>query len=91
VLSPPNHHLIPITVSVTATDNCDASPVSKIISITSSEPAVPGDIQITGNLTCTLAATRNSKAGRVYTITVQCSDASGNNSTATTTVTVPQH
>jgi probable HAF family extracellular repeat protein len=89
VLSPPNHWLAAITVSVSATDNCDPSPVSKIISITSSEPAAPGDIQITGNLTAKLAATRNSKAGRVYTITVQCMDASGNCSTATTSVTVP--
>ena len=89
VLSPPNHWLAAITVSVSATDNCDPSPVSKIISITSSEPAAPGDIQITGNLTCSLAATRSSKAGRIYTITVQCTDASGNSSTATTTVTVP--
>lgn len=91
VLSPPNHKLVPITVSVTATDNCDPSPASKIISITSSETPATGDIQITGNLTASLAATRNTKAGRVYTITVQCTDASGNSSTATTTVTVPQH
>jgi hypothetical protein len=89
VLSPPNHWLAAITVSVSATDNCDPSPISKIISITSNESAAPGDIQITGNLTCKLAATRNSRTGRIYTITVQCTDASGNNSTATTTVTVP--
>src|SRR5207244_6301866 len=29
VLSPPNHQMIPITISVSATDNCDAGPVSK--------------------------------------------------------------
>ncbi len=91
VLSSPNHQMVPITVSVIATDNCDAAPLNRIISITANEPIAAGDIQITGNLSATLAASRNpSGTGRIYTITVQCTDASGNSSTATTTVTVPQ-
>jgi hypothetical protein len=90
-LWPPNHQLMPITVSVIATDNCDASPVSRIISITANEPTAPGEIQITGDLTATLAAAKNpSGSERIYTLTVQCADASGNRSTATTTVRVPK-
>jgi hypothetical protein len=91
ILSPPNHQLVPVTVSVVAVDNCDPSAVSKIICVTANEPFQPGDVQITGNLTVNLAASRNpSGNGRLYTITVQCTDASGNSSTGTVTVAVPQ-
>jgi hypothetical protein len=91
VLSPPNHQMVPVTVSATVSDNCDSAPLTKIVSITSSEAASAGDIQITGNLTATLAATRNaSGSGRVYTITVRSTDSSGNSSNATVTVTVPK-
>lgn len=90
-LLPPNGDLIPVTVSVVASDNCDSAPVSAIVSITSNEPVGPSDIQITGSLTARLAASRNpSGGGRVYTITVRCSDASGNSSTGEVTVSVPK-
>ena len=96
VLSPANHKLRLVTVSVSATDACDAHPVSKIISVTSNEPDsgcgsgdTPNDIQITGDLTVKLRAERcGTRKGHTYTITVQCKDASGNASTKTTTVTV---
>jgi hypothetical protein len=96
VLSPPNHMLRLVTVSVSATDTCDANPVSKIISVTSNEPDsgtgggdIPNDIQNISGLTVRLRAERSSKGtGRSYTITVQCKDASGNASTKTTTVMV---
>jgi hypothetical protein len=91
VLSPPNHQMAAVTVSVVASDNCDSSPISRIISITCNEPASPSELVITGNLTANLAATRNSASGsRIYTLTVQCTDAAGNSSTRTVAVTVPQ-
>jgi len=91
VLSPPNHQMVAVTVSVVASDNCDSAPASRIISITCNEQALAADMQITGNLTASLAATRNSASGsRIYTITVQCTDAAGNSSTRTVAVTVPQ-
>lgn len=91
VLWPPNHKAVPVKVSVKASDNCDAAPVSKIIAITANERTAPGDIRITGDLTALLAASRDPKRGeRVYTITVQCTDASGNGSTAEVKVTVPR-
>ena len=90
ILSPPNHALIPVTVSVTASDNCDPAPVSKIICITADGPTAPGDIQITGALTATLAASKNPTGNtRIYTLKVQCTDASGNSSLGTVYVTVP--
>lgn len=90
LLTPPNHALIPVTVSILATDNCDPAPVNQIIGITCSDPTLAGEIQITGPLTATLAATKSPTGGtRVYTLTVQSRDASGNSSTGTVTVSVP--
>jgi hypothetical protein len=92
VLSPPNNQLVPITVTVTATDDCDTMPVSQIISITACETVAANDIQITGALTVKLAASKNSPGiERVYTITVRCTDASGNSSTGSVDVTVPKN
>ena len=89
-LSPPNHKINAITLSVSATDNSDPAPVSKIISITCNESATSSEMVITGPLTASLAATRDGNGGgRIYTITVQCTDASGNSSTKSVTVTVP--
>ena len=89
-----NGDMTPVTVSVTAVDNADPAPVSTIVSITSSEPVTgPGDHtspdwQITGNLTAQVRAERGKDATRTYTITVVCTDASGNTAEAITTVTV---
>jgi len=97
VLTPADGAFVPVTVTVSQSDNCDASPVCRIISVTSSEPVTgPGDKTspdwvITGNLTANLRAERAQKGnGRIYTITVQCTDASGNSSTGVTTVFVPR-
>jgi probable HAF family extracellular repeat protein len=96
VLTNANRNLVPVTVSVMATDNCDSAPVSRIVSITSDEPVVgptdntsPDWVLGTG-LTAQVRAEASKKGnGRVYTITVECTDASGNSSTAATTVWVP--
>jgi hypothetical protein len=86
-----NKQIVPVTVSAVVTDNCDSAPVTKIISITANETVAAGDIQITGNLTAKLVANRDpAGSGRIYTITVQSTDNSGNSSTGTVTVTVPQ-
>ena len=91
VLSQPNHQLVPVAVAASVSDNCDPAPVSKIISITANESIASGDIEITGDLTAVLAASRNpSGNGRVYTITVRSTDASGNSSTGTVSVAVPK-
>jgi len=96
VLWPPNHVMVPVTVSVTASDICDPNPVCRIISVVSNEPPnglgdgnTAPDWQITGNLTANVRAERSGGgSGRVYTITVQCSDFSNNSSSKATTVTV---
>ncbi len=88
VLRPANGTMTPVTVTATVSDNGDPSPVTKILSVTSTEtdPA-PSDVQITGNLTVNLRAERFSVVRR-YTILVECRDASDNASTKTVTVDV---
>ena len=93
VLSPANGQLVPVTVAVQAVD--DSGPVaSRIVSVRSNEPADGGqpDWVITGDLSLLLRAERSPHGqGRVYTITVQCSDVFGNTSTGTVLVTVPRN
>ena len=94
---PPNHKMVPVTISVSVFDNCDTNPTSQIISITSNEPEnglgdgdTAPDWEITGDLTASLRAERAGKgSGRVYTITVRCTDHAGNSADREVTVTVP--
>jgi hypothetical protein len=61
-----------------------------IISVSSNEPSSSPQWQITGPLTVSLEADRlGTGSGRVYTITVRCTDRSGNAATGTVVVTVP--
>ena len=98
VLWPPNHKMVPVTITVAATDDSGPVPTCRIISVTSSEPsdgsgdghAAP-DWEITGPLTANLRAERSgSGSGRRYTITVECTDSAGNSATASVIVTVPK-
>jgi hypothetical protein len=87
-LWPPNNRLVPVTLTVEATDDCDPAPVSSIVQVTASGWQIPHDWVITGPLTVKLRA----RPGRVYTIVVECRDASGNVSSRSTTVKVaPDH
>jgi hypothetical protein len=96
VLWPPNHKFVEITVHATVTDTCDTA-TWKIISVSSNEVAKgkgsksSSAWKITGAHTVKLLAERDGKgSGRIYTITVQAEDVSGNLSApATVTVTVP--
>ena len=91
VLWPPNHKMVPVVLAVDATDNCAQQPPCKISSVSSNEPVgkTAPDWEM-GNLTVNLRAERYGKGhGRIYTITVECTDQSGNRSTDTAKVTVP--
>lgn len=98
-LWPPNHKMVPVVVAVSVTDICDAAPGCRIVSVSSNEPEnglgdgdTAPDWEITGDLTLDLRAERSGTgSGRVYTITVQCTDASGNYATKDVTVTVPHN
>jgi hypothetical protein len=90
ILSPPNRKMVAVTIGATVTDLCDPNPKCKIVSVASNEPG-PGEFEITGDMTLKLLSDRNgSGSGRVYTITVEATDASGNSARGTVTVSVPK-
>lgn len=103
-LWPPNHKFYPITATITVTDNCDTDAAIVLVSITSNEPAT-GFLGVgdngpdimnaafgTDDRTFDLRSERGTgtrNTGRVYTIKYRATDASGNMSEVTVTVTVP--
>jgi pectin methylesterase-like acyl-CoA thioesterase len=89
-LSPPNGRMIDVTVTATVTDAADATPTTRIVSVTANQGQdIAGDFVITGPLTVQLRAERDRGQTRVYTITVESRDDAGNVSTGTVNVTVP--
>jgi hypothetical protein len=80
-------------------DECDPSPVASLVDIRSSEPQnskgdgnTDPDIVVDAQGNIFLRAERAGGGnGRVYTLTFQAKDASGNVSGASATVTVPNH
>src|SRR5437764_13683268 len=88
VIWPPNKKMVPIALTVDATDASGVAS-TKIISVTSNETG-SGQWQVTGDLTLNVQADRNGNgSGRVYTITVECKDRFNNASIKTVTVKVP--
>ena len=102
ILWPPNHRLVPVSVSATSADLCGA--VSVVLqSLSSSEPddapgggdgSTVGDIQGaaigTADFAFDLRAERGDAAGgRTYTVTYSATDASGNRTQASALVVVP--
>jgi hypothetical protein len=101
-LWPPNHKLVPVTIDVIAIDLVDPAPVSRIVSVSSNQPEngkddddsseedTSQDWVITGPLKLQLRAERDGDSNRVYTITIETRDASGNAARGTVQVTVSQ-
>jgi hypothetical protein len=97
ILWPPNHKFVTVTIHANVTDNCGPT-TWKIIGVQSNE-AVNGrgdgntspDWKILGPHTVALRAERSGNgSGRIYTITIQAEDESGNLSAPfNVTVTVP--
>jgi probable HAF family extracellular repeat protein len=98
VLWPPKGELVPITVSVSATDDSGEAPACTITGVSSSEPDLsgevgdqPGDIVLVDALQVQVRAERlEAGSGRVYTLRVACVDGSGNAAADTTVVRVPK-
>jgi Tol biopolymer transport system component len=90
VLWPANNAMVPVTLTVGVTDNSDPAPACQITNVESNEPAVGIDWQIAGPLSLDLRAQRfGMGTGRIYTITVSCTNSSELSSSATVTVSVP--
>jgi probable HAF family extracellular repeat protein len=88
-LWPPNNQMVPVTLTVSASDDSGAAPICSLVSLGSTDPH-PGDMAQTGPLSASLRASKTSGGGRCYTLTVQCTDAAGNLATASATVKVPK-
>lgn len=100
LLWPPNHRLVGIEATVTATDVCGSTTI-ELTSIYSSEPgnsAGDGDTNVdikganrgTADFDFALRAERVGDGnGRVYTVVYTATDASGNQASATSFVAVP--
>lgn len=88
-LWPPNKKMVPVAVTATAFDAVGVVSL-KVVSVASNEPDGNVQWQVTGPLTLNLLADRlGGGIGRVYTITVEATDAAGNATHQTVTVTVP--
>ena len=97
ILKPPNHKYVNVKATVAVNDNFDPNPVVSLVSVTSNEPdngADDGDtindIVIVNDFNFKLRAERSgSGTGRIYTITYKVTDACGNSTTASVTVSAP--
>jgi hypothetical protein len=97
IIWPPNHKMIPITLTVVAHDAVDPAPHARIVSVSSDQPVdcqcgdgdMAPDWNITGDLTVEIRAERTAGVDRHYTITVTVTDFSGN--IATGTIVIPVH
>lgn len=96
-LWPPNHRMVDIAVNVMVNDVCDPEPSWKLLSITCNEdpgkkhsPDIMGQELETPDVEFQLRATRLGVGeGRIYVITYEATDVSGNSATADDTVWVP--
>jgi pimeloyl-ACP methyl ester carboxylesterase len=100
-LWPPNHELVNITASIQVSDSCDESPTVKLVSITGNEAddglgdgSTSDDIQGadfgTEDRAFSLRAERaGGGSGRIYTVTYEAMDASGNAAVTNSEIAVP--
>jgi len=96
VLWPPNHRMVPVTVSAVVSDLVDRAPACRIKSIASSEADdglsngdTAKDVSFDGLMAWLRAERAGAGPGRHYTIGVQCVDAAGNDTNASVKVIVP--
>jgi hypothetical protein len=95
-LSPANHKMVNVTINYSVSDNCDASPAC-VLSVTSNEPVngtgggdTSPDWEVIDAHHVRLRAERaGGGSGRVYSITITCTDESANTTSRSVTVTVP--
>jgi len=96
-LWPPNHQMVPVSLNVDLVDLIDPAPSARIVGVSSNEPVdgsddgqTSPDWEITGPLTVALRAERSGTGtGRIYTVAVEGTDAAGNVTLQTVSVTVP--
>jgi hypothetical protein len=95
VLWPPNHKMVEIMVNYDSTDNCEENCRLTVVSNERDnglgDGDTPNDIEILDAHRVRLRSERSGLgSGRVYTITITCTDNTGNSTTKTVRVTVPK-
>ena len=99
-LWPPSHKMRRVEISPVVSDICDADPQCRVVEVTSNQPIndtadgdTDNDWEIIGDLKVKLLAERagnDFSEPRIYTITTECADVSGNISNSmSATVVVP--
>ena len=96
-LWPPNHKMAAVTLSPTLSGTCGTA-TCRVMLVTSNEPAdglgdgdTSPDWEIGEGLTVMLRAERaGGGSGRIYTVTIHCTDEAGNVVTKTAAVSVPR-
>jgi YVTN family beta-propeller protein len=100
VLWPPNHLMVSVALAVAASDAVTPAPVCRVASVTSNQPPtgagsgnVAPDYTFSGvGLDLSLRAERaGSLTDRVYTVSVVCKDAAGNESSSEAVTVVAPH
>jgi uncharacterized protein (TIGR03118 family) len=93
VLWPPNNQPVPVTVNYSVSDDCDPTPACSL-SVTTADSG--GGVDKSPNATVVdehtvelLASREGGGTGRVYTISISCTDKLPLSSSTTVTVTVP--
>lgn len=94
-LWPPNSKLVAYelgsSIQYQVSDDCDPQPTVRIVSVTSSEPALgQAAFAFDADSACLRSQRLGNGSGRIYTITLEARDSSGNVSQASTTVSVPK-
>lgn len=97
-LWPPNHKMVSVAINYDAVNNCGSGLVTCVLSVSSNEPvngtgdgdSAP-DWEIVDAHHVRLRSERaGNGTGRIYTITITCTDISGNSSTKDVKVLVPK-
>ena len=93
IWSPDNKHIPVNAIFTTKADDYDSLPEIKLESIIANEPLEPDDIRDASygldDRYLRLRSKHNGSSDRIYTVTYSATDASGNITTASATVTVP--
>jgi hypothetical protein len=88
-LWPPNHKMVPVSLTQSSSDNCGSTTQS--CTVTSNQD-IDGDVAwVGGQLQLRAGRDPGDHAGRTYTITCTATDSSGNTTSSSATVTVPPH
>ena len=90
--------MVPVQIAVNVTDACSGGATCAIVSVSSNEAQnglgdgdTAPDWEITGKLALNVRAERaGGGSGRVYTVTIRCTDAAGNAALREVRIQVPQ-